>query len=90
MSKKFTKVMKNAAITLVGPVVIYLFFFLLTNLTGHKGFGVDADLKTIIYNTCYSGFIALAVSYNLTSGRFDFSVGSVLILSLVLGGIWPT
>ncbi|MBO5976599.1 MAG: hypothetical protein J6P94_05440, partial [Oscillospiraceae bacterium] len=30
--------------------------------------------------------IALALSYNLTSGRFDFSVGSVLLLSVIGGG----
>lgn len=86
MGKKLSLFGKNAAVTLAGPVLVYLFFFALCHLTGHTGFGVGADLRTIVYNMCYSGFIALAVSYNLTSGRFDFSVGSVLILSLIAGG----
>ncbi len=86
MGKKLGKIGKNTGITLAGPVVVYLFFLALTNLTGNPGFGVGADLRTILYNVCYSGFIALAVSYNLTSGRLDFSVGSVLILSLIAGG----
>lgn len=77
---------KNLLVTITPPVLVYLFFFALTNLTGHSGFGVGSDLRTILYNMVYSGFIALAVSYNLTSGRFDFSVGSVLILSLIVGG----
>ena len=83
---KVQKIAKKAGIVLAAPVLVYLFFLVLTNLTGHAGFGVGNDLRTILYNMIYSGFIALAVSYNLTSGRFDFSVGSVLILSLVLGG----
>ncbi len=58
----------------------------LTILTGHQGFGVGSDFITILYNMVFSGFIALAMSYNLTSGRLDFSMGSVLILSLIAGG----
>ncbi len=77
---------KNILVTLLPPVIVYLFFFVLTRLTGHEGFGVGADFMTILYNMVFSGFIALAMSYNLTSGRLDFSVGSVLILSLIAGG----
>ncbi len=84
--KTLGKIGKNFAITIAAPVLVYLFFFALCNLTGHSGFGVGSDFRTILYNMVYSGFIALAVSYNLTSGRFDFSVGSVLILSLIAGG----
>ncbi|MBP8989361.1 MAG: hypothetical protein KBG64_03975 [Clostridia bacterium] len=86
MGKKLFQIGKNTAITVAGPVIVYLFFLTLCHLTGHPGYGTGADLRTIVYNVCYSGFIALAVSYNLTSGRFDFSVGSVLILSLIAGG----
>lgn len=92
--KKLGKITKNFLITVAAPVLVYLFFFALCNLTGHEGFGVGADFRTILYNMVYSSFIALAVSYNLTSGRFDFSVGSVLILSLIAGGslakMWDT
>jgi len=80
------KVSTNTAITLAPGVLIYLLFMALTNLFGQPGFGVGDDLKIIVYNTVYSGFIALAMSYNLTSGRFDFSVGSVLLLSAIAGG----
>jgi len=86
MSSRIGKFSKNTLITIAGPIAVYLFMFALTNVTGNTGFGVGPDLRTIVYNMCYSGFIALAVSYNLTSGRLDFSVGSVLILSLIVGG----
>lgn len=76
----------NTLITLAPAVIVYLLFMLVTNLFGEAGFGVGGDLKIILYNTLYSGFIGLALSYNLTSGRFDFSVGSVLLLSVIAGG----
>ena len=83
---KLKRICKNTLITIAAPVLVYLLFLVLTNLFGQPGFGVGGDLKTILYNTVYSGFIALAMSYNLTSGRFDFSVGSVLLLSVIAGG----
>ena len=76
----------NSLITIAPAVIVYLFFMLVTNLFGESGFGVGGDLKIILYNTLYSGFIGLALSYNLTSGRVDFSVGSVLLLSAIAGG----
>lgn len=83
---KLKRISTNALITIAPAVIVYLLFMLVTNLFGEAGFGVGGDLKTILYNTLYSGFIALALSYNLTSGRFDFSVGSVLLLSVIAGG----
>lgn len=83
---KLKRISTNTLITIAPAVIVYLLFMLITNLFGDAGFGVGGDLKTILYNTLYSGFIALALSYNLTSGRFDFSVGSVLLLSVIAGG----
>lgn len=86
MQARLKTLSRNALLTLAAPVAVYLFFLVLTQALGKPGFGVGPDLRVILQNTVYSGFIALAVSYNLTSGRFDFSVGSVLILSVILGG----
>lgn len=83
---KLKRIITNTLITIAPAVIVYLLFMLVTNLFGDAGFGVGGDLKIILYNTLYSGFIALALSYNLTSGRFDFSVGSVLLLSVIAGG----
>ena len=85
MQSQLWKIAKNLLLTLWMPVVVYLFFVLLTAANGKNGFGTGSDLMVILRNTVYSGFIALALSYNLTSGRFDFSVGSILILSTIIG-----
>ncbi len=78
---------KNICLTIMLPVVTYLFFLILCNVTGHSGFGVGEDLKTIIYGSVYSTLIAQAMSINLQTGRFDFSMGATLVLSGIIGGL---
>lgn len=85
MIKGLLKLSKNLVMSLWMPVTVYIFFVVVTAANGKTGFGVDSDLMIILRNTVISGFIALALSYNLTSGRFDFSVGSILILSTIIG-----
>ena len=80
------KLIKNILMSIAIPAVVYVFFFVLCNVTGHAGFGVGADFKTIVYTTIYTGMIALAMSINLTSGRFDFAVGATLVAATILGG----
>lgn len=83
---KASKILKNIGMTLMLPVVTYLFFFILTRLTGHNGFGVGQDLQTIIYTSVYSCLISQALSLNLQTGRFDFSIGATLVLATIVGG----
>jgi ribose transport system permease protein len=85
MKSHLWKIGKNLLHTLWMPVVVYIFFSMLCAANGKTGFGVNSDLMIILRNTVYSGLIALALSYNLTSGRFDFSIGSILILSTIIG-----
>lgn len=85
--EKTKKILKNSIMLIMIPAVTYIIFYLLCALKGVQGFGVGVDLTVMLRNTVYTGFIALAVSYNLTSGRFDFSIGSTLILSTIIGGM---
>lgn len=85
MNSQWQRTAKNVLYTLAMPVAVYVLFAALTAAAGKTGFGVGSDWGVIWRNTIYSGLIALALSYNLTSGRFDFSVGSILILSTILG-----
>lgn len=86
MTGRLKKIGLNTAVTLGVPAIIFLLFKGICAAAGHPGFGGVSDVPILVYNTVYYGLIALAVSYNLTSGRFDFSVGSVLILSVIVGG----
>ena len=80
------RILKNIGMTVAIPVLTYIFFLIMCNLFGSSGFGVGTDLTTIIYTTLYTSMIALAMSYNLTCGRFDFSVGATILLSVIVGG----
>ena len=55
---KVMKTAKKIGLTIMLPVVTYLFFLILCNATGNPGFGVGEDLKTIIYGAVYSTMIA--------------------------------
>lgn len=76
---------KNVLNTLIWPIATYAGIAMLCAALGKSGFGADSDLLVIARNTVYAWLIALALSYNLTSGRFDFSLGSILILSNIIG-----
>jgi ribose transport system permease protein len=78
----------NACVTVAVPAIVYAVILLVCRAAGADTFGVGSDWRNILLNTTYTGMIALAMSYNLTSGRFDFSIGSVLILSAICGGTW--
>ena len=80
------RILKNIGMTVAIPVLTYIFFLIMCNLFGSPGFGVGNDLTTIIYTTLYTSMIALAMSYNLTCGRFDYSVGATILLSVIVGG----
>lgn len=86
MSKKLLKILKNTAMTLAMPILVFAFFKIISTMIGYDGFGVNTDFTVIIYNTIFTGMIALALAYNLTSGRFDFSIGSVLVLAAIISG----
>lgn len=85
--KKMKKIGWNLFMMILIPLATYMIFYLLCKIKGATGFGVGTDLKVMFRNMVYTGFISLAVSYNLNSGRFDFSIGSTLILSTILGGM---
>lgn len=80
------KIIKNISFSLVIPVGIYVVLKILTELYGDKGFAEGSDINTIIYTGIYTGMIALAMTFNLFSGRFDFSMGAVFVVSAIVGG----
>lgn len=86
MGSMAKKGIKNVLMTIAIPVLTYVFFKIVCTLAGHPDFGTGSDLQTILYTTLYTGLIALAMSYNLPSGRFDYSVGATILLAGIIGG----
>jgi len=80
------KIIKNTVFTIMIPVIVFVLFYLICMATGHTDFGSKADFQYILYTSVYSGLFALALALNVTSGRFDFSLGATMLLSIILGG----
>lgn len=86
MNMKLKEIGKNLAITLSIPAVTYIVLKGLCLLFGDPSFATGTDLETICYTAIYTTMISLAMSYNVFSGRFDFSVGATISLAAILAG----
>lgn len=87
------KIAKNIICMISLPLIVYVLLRYICLeadarglAAGANGFGVGSDLVVMLRNAVTTGCIALAVSYNLTSGRFDFSVGATLVLACIISG----
>lgn len=80
------KICKNVIMTVMIPVITFVVFFILCAVMGKDTFGSAADWQYILYTSVYSGLFALALAMNVTSGRFDFSLGATMLLAIIIGG----
>lgn len=78
--KRITNILK----TLILPVSLYILFAILNQATGRTFFTSSMGWTTIIKNTIMAAILAYGIFFNLMSFRFDFSVGSVWLLSGIL------
>lgn len=77
--------LKKIAITLVIPAGVFLFFSLLLLGRDTTLFSTTNHFRTFINAFAVTTFIAWALNFNLSTGRFDFSLGSISLLSSILG-----
>lgn len=80
--------LKSFLFTIAFPVGMYLIMEALTMLLVRKHvLNTMLDIKTLIRNTGISAMIAFALSFNLTSGRFDLSLGAQRLAGTIIGGV---
>lgn len=90
---------ENILITLAYPVGMFIIMSLMLLVLNKPNIILSSiDIRTIIRDTGIAATIAFALSFNLTSGRLDLSLGSQrlvgtiiganLALSLGLTGVW--
>lgn len=71
---------------LILPVAVYMVFFIISRVIGRPTpFGTGSNLETLLATCCSTVILAWGASYNLRSMRFDFSLGALQILAVVLG-----
>ena len=79
---------KNILITVAFPLVMWALMEIVVRLrTGHGMVVSMLDVKQIFRNAGMSAIIAYALSFNLSSGRFDFSLGAQRLAGTIIGGI---
>lgn len=86
MSKRIRNTLYIAAF----PALTYLVMETLCLLLKGKhliNFDSMLDIKTIVRNTGIATIIAFALSFNMSSGRFDLSLGAQRLAGTIIGGI---
>jgi len=83
MNKKLKNVFVTIAFPAVTFVVMEVFCFA---IKGHHVMASLLDLKTLIRDSGISAMIAFALSFNLSSGRYDLSLGAQRLAGTIIGG----
>lgn len=76
---------KNLGIIVSIPVGVFIILSILTQMQGTSLFANAGHVQTFVRSTTIITFTAWALALNLQSGRFDFSLGSMAILSSIIG-----
>ncbi len=84
-ARKQGSAMGNIGKALLLPVGMFLVLFILTRFIGQGQFGTLDSMVNILRNTMLGSCISLAMACNLLNGRWDFSIGMMVILCPVLG-----
>lgn len=66
---------------IVIPVVCLIIALIMCSAYGTPLFKDNLSISTYFYGLAYLSLVAFAVSINLHSGRFDFSISTIIILS---------
>ncbi|MDR1354949.1 MAG: hypothetical protein LBJ43_01560 [Propionibacteriaceae bacterium] len=77
---------KNILLTLIVPVSVTAIMLTACQIKGVPFWAPGSGFRAFIYSMMLAVFSAFALSLHMFAGRFDFSLGSVAILSAVIGG----
>lgn len=85
MDTNWMGAIKKLVIIFLIPVGTFIVLSLLTSMKGIVLFENAGHVQTFVRSTAIIAFTAWALAINLNSGRFDFSLGSMAILSSIMG-----
>ena len=81
---KQKSIIGNIVKSLLLPAGMFLVLFVLTRFIGRGQFGTWDSMVSVLRNTMLGTCISLAMACNLLNGRWDFSIGMMVILCPVL------
>ena len=79
---------KDFLFTIAFPLVMFIIMDTVVNVAkGHHMVRGMLDITNIIRNAGISAILAYALSFNLSSGRFDLSLGAQRLAGTIVGGL---
>lgn len=86
MSNKTKKILKNLIVSACFPIAIFVIMELFVITKGDHLVSSVLDVQNIIRKTAISSLIAYGLSFNLTCGRMDLSLGAQRLVGVIIGG----
>lgn len=86
-NNKALNILKRIFLTILFPLLMFVVMFILSAAMGSTSFNSSWHMwRTILVGTSSTAIAALAIWLQVKNGRFDFSGGSVMVLSAIVAG----
>lgn len=72
--------------TVMFPLVVYIVFFVLSRLLTDSRFGNWDSINIILQQAVLNAMIGWSMSFNMVNGRWDFSIGGMVMIVGIIGG----
>ena len=84
--QKVGKFAGKALKTLMFPLAVYIIFFILSKFLTNSRFGNWDSINIILQQAVLNAMIGWSMSFNMVNGRWDFSIGSMVMIVGIIGG----
>jgi len=84
--KKALEILKRVAGTLMLPVIMFVIMKIMCDANGYNFFGTMKMWQALIPSIAVSVACAMGIGLQFKNGRFDFSGGSIMLLSAIIAG----
>ncbi len=86
-NNKALNILKRIFLTILFPLLVFVVMFILSKAMGSTSFNSSWHMwRSILVGTSSTAIAALAIWLQVKNGRFDFSGGSVMVLSAIVAG----
>jgi len=82
---RFAEGIKNTFRVIIWPIGVYLIFFVLSKILKAGEFGSWSSVKMMLLQSVPNAIVAWGMVGNMMSGRWDFSIGNMIVLSCLAG-----
>lgn len=85
MMEKGKQIIGNTVKTLILPLAVYFLFLILSKFTTENNYGTWDSMSVILQQSVLNALVGWSMSFNMLNGRWDFSVGSIVLIVAIIG-----